>query len=237
MSLPTTLLLARADGNPVSTTFTAGPLDAGDPFGAQRKTAYASAGEIAAGLIEASGQFTVDEYPYVEMIVVHSGRVILQSLGTTLELGPGASAVVGRGSPLQVQAQANSRWAFCADLQDVGEDRPGLTALDSLAALSPSRGLDAEILLSPAPQCRSNNMFIEESANLNIGVWDSTPYTRRERPHKVHELMHLIEGSVTLQAADGSELTINTGDTVFVPKGVPCAWKSTVYVRKFYVVK
>lgn len=237
MSQPTTVLLARADGTPVSTAFTAGALSSADPFGAQRKTAFANAGEIAAGLVEASGEFSIDEYPYVEMIVVHTGRVTLQSLGSTLELGPGASAVIGRGSPLQVQAQANSRWAFCADLQDVGEHRPGLTGLDPLAALSPSRGLDAEILLSPAPQCRSNNMFIEESVNLNIGVWDSTPYTRRERPHKVHELMHLIEGRVALQAADGGELIINTGDTVFVPKGVPCAWKSTVYVRKFYVVK
>jgi uncharacterized cupin superfamily protein len=80
-------------------------------------------------------------------------------------------------------------------------------------------------------------MFIEESANLNVGVWDSTPYTRRERPHKLHELMHLIEGRVILQAADGRELAVNTGDTVFVPKGAPCAWKSTVYVRKFYAVK
>lgn len=237
MSEPMSMLLARADGTPVSTTFTAGPLGAGDPFGAQRKTAYASPGEIAAGVIEASGQFSVDEYPYVEMIVVHSGRVILQSLGSTLELGPGASAVIGRGSPLQVQAQANSRWAFCADLQNVDERSPGLTGLDPLTPLSPSRGLDAEILLSPAPQCRSHNMFIQESTNLNIGVWDSTPYTRRGRPHKLHELMHLIEGRVTLQAADGSELEVNTGDTVFVPKGVPCAWKSTVYVRKFYVVK
>lgn len=237
MSQPTSVLLARADGNPVSTTFTSGPLGAGDPFGTQRKTAYASPGEIAAGLVEASGQFSIDEYPYVETIVVHCGRVTLQSQGNTLELGPGASAVIGRGSPLQVQAQENSRWAFCADLQNVDERSPGVIELDRLAALSPSRGLDAEILLSPAPQCRSHNMFIEESTNLNIGVWDSTPYTRRERPHKVHELMHLIEGSITLQAADGSELAVSTGDTVFVPKGVPCAWKSTVYVRKVYVVK
>ncbi|MGY2257922.1 cupin domain-containing protein [Pseudomonas sp. SDO55104_S430] len=237
MSEPTTVLLARADGNPVSTTFTRGPLGAGDPFGALRKTAYASPGEIAAGLVEASGQFSIEDYPYSEMIVVHCGRVILQSLGSTLELGPGSSAVIGRGSQLQVEAHDNARWAFCADIQSIDERNPGLTELNPLAALAPSQGLDAAILLSPAPQCRSNSMFIEEPTKLNIGVWDSTPYTRRGRPHKLHELMHLIEGRVTLQAADGSELTVNTGDTVFVPKGVPCAWKSTVYVRKLYAVK
>jgi homogentisate 1,2-dioxygenase len=42
------------------------------------------------------------------MIVVHAGRVTLQSQGCTLELAPSASAVIGRGSPLQVEAQANS---------------------------------------------------------------------------------------------------------------------------------
>ncbi|MCY1540486.1 hypothetical protein D9M68_761310 [compost metagenome] len=53
----------------------------------------------------------------------------------------------------------------------------------------------------------------------------------------MHELMHLIEGSVTLQLADGVELKVNTGDTVFVAQGTPCAWESDVYVRKLYVVK
>jgi uncharacterized cupin superfamily protein len=80
-------------------------------------------------------------------------------------------------------------------------------------------------------------VFVEEATNLRIGVWDSTPYTRRARPHMLHELMHLLEGSVTLQVADGTHLTVNSGDTVFVPRGAPCAWKSSAYVRKFYVVK
>jgi uncharacterized cupin superfamily protein len=234
---PTAVLLVRADGNPVSTTFTSGPLTPKDPFGAQRKTAYASPGEIAAGVVEASGRFSVDEYPYAEMIVVHTGRVTLQCQDCSLELGPGASVVIGRGSPLQVEAQANSLWAFCADIQDIDGRNPGLTELDPLSALAPSTAPDAEILLSPTPQCRSHNAFVEEATDLRIGVWDSTPYTRRARPHKLHELMHLIEGSVTLQTADGSNLVVNTGDTVFVPKDAPCAWKSNVYVRKFYAVK
>jgi uncharacterized cupin superfamily protein len=49
--------------------------------------------------------------------------------------------------------------------------------------------------------------------------------------------MHLLEGSVTLQDDAGGEVTVDTGDTVFVAKGAPCAWTSTVYVRKVYAVK
>ncbi|RMP07255.1 cupin domain-containing protein, partial [Pseudomonas marginalis] len=49
--------------------------------------------------------------------------------------------------------------------------------------------------------------------------------------------MHLLEGRVTLQDDSGAEVTVNTGDSVFVAKGAPCAWNSTVYVRKVYAVK
>ena len=232
---PTAVLLAHADGSPVSTEFTSGNLGANDPF--DRQIAYLGADDIAAGVVRASGRFSVNEYPYSEMIVVHAGQVTLQSQDRSLQLNPGDSAVIARGTSVQIEAQADSLWAFCADIQPVDACNIGLTPLPRQTLLSPSTPPGAEILVSPTPQCRSNNLFVEEATNLRIGVWDSTPYTRRARPHMLHELMHLLEGSVTLQVADGTHLTVNTGDTVFVPRGAPCAWKSNVYVRKFYVVK
>ena len=235
MQEPTAVLLAHADGSPASTKFTPGSLGANDPF--DRHIAYVGTDDIAAGVVQASGQFSVNEYPYSEMIVVHAGQVTLQSQDGTLQLNPGDSAVIARGTSIQVEAQPDSLWAFCADTQLVEACNPGLTPLPQLTLLSPSAAPDAEILLSPAPQCRSHNVFVEEATNLRIGVWDSTPYTRKARPHMLHELMHLLEGSVTLQVADGTHLTVNSGDTVFVPRGAPCAWNSSAYVRKFYVVK
>lgn len=236
MSHPTASLLALADGNPAS-ALTPAALGQTDPFGQVRQVAYLGDDGISAGIVQASGEFVVEDYPHIEMLVVHAGRVTLQDEQQTLELSVGDSVVIGRGTALRVQAQAGSLWAFYAQSQASGERKPGLTPLDPRAALNPSQGPDAQILISPAPQCRSHNAFVDGASNLLIGVWDSTPYTRRARPHKMHELMHLIEGSVTLQLADGVELTVNTGDTVFVSQGTPCAWKSTAYVRKLYVVK
>ncbi|MBT2339303.1 MULTISPECIES: cupin domain-containing protein [Pseudomonas] len=232
---PTAVLLAHADGRLASTPFTEGSLGANDPF--DRLIAYTGADGIAAGVVRASGRFNVEDYPFNETIVVHAGAVTLRSQAQTLALKPGESAVIGRGTALELEAQPGSLWAFCADAQVVESRVPGLTALPAHTLLSPSAAPDAEILLSAPPQCRSHNLFVEQATDLRIGIWDSTPYTRRSRPHKLHELMHLLEGSVTLQAADGSELTVNTGDTVFVPLDAPCAWKSSVYVRKVYVVK
>lgn len=112
-----------------------------------------------------------------------------------------------------------------------------LTALDPLAMLTPSAAPEQSILIGPTPQCRSRNAFEDNTTGVGVGVWDSTPYERQSQAHKLNELMHLIKGSVTLLAPDGRSLTINTGDTVFVPQGTPCAWKNTRYVRKVYAVK
>ncbi|MBF4212711.1 cupin, partial [Pseudomonas donghuensis] len=84
---PTAVLLAHADGSPVPTKFTPGSLGANDPF--DRLIAYNGPQDIAAGVVQASGQFNVDEYPYSETIVVHAGRVTLQGQDCTLQLNPG----------------------------------------------------------------------------------------------------------------------------------------------------
>ncbi|WP_248796402.1 cupin domain-containing protein [Pseudomonas sp. MWU13-2105] len=237
MPEPTVLLLARADGSRVTTSFKTMPLSAADPFGEYRQVAYTGTDGISAGMVSTGQVLDIDVFPHTEMIVIHTGSVVLQSQGQTLKLGVGASAVIGRGTTFRLLAQPDTRWAFCAVIDPAAEPTPGLTALDRQALLSPSAAPEAHILIGPTPQCRSGNAFEDANSDLRVGVWDSTPYERQGRAHKLNELMHLIEGSVTLQAADGTSLTVNTGDTVFVPQGAPCAWKSTRYVRKFYAVK
>ena len=234
MQASTILLLARADGSRAPTPSISASLSPADPFATAREIAYLGPDGMAAGTVQVSGSFTIADYPQLETVVVHSGHLSLQAEDCSLELGPGASAVIGRGTALQIQAQADTLWAFCAQVTD--EQNPGLTPLDPLAHLAPSTPPDAQILISAEPQCRSKNAY-EDSANVRIGVWDSTPYTRRARPHKLHELMHLIEGSVTLSSPEGTSLQVNAGDSIFVPLGAECAWESTAYVRKFYVCK
>ncbi|MEX5688226.1 cupin domain-containing protein [Pseudomonas silesiensis] len=237
MSHPTLMLLARADGSPVATSFTAAPLSDADPFRHGRQIAYSDADGVSAGIVQIDAALSIDQFPHTEVMVVHAGQVVLHSNGQTLELGIGAAAVIGCGTVLQVQVQPGTRWAFCAVTTPAAKPAPGLTALDPLALLSPSASPEPQILIGPTPQCRSRNAFEDDATGLRVGVWDSTPYQRHGRPHKLHELMHLIEGSVILQAADGSSLIVNAGDSVFVPQGAPCAWTNTRYVRKFYAVK
>ena len=236
MSQLNVLLLTRADGQPTTTALTRGALSAGDPFAQVRDSAYAGPEGVSAGVINASGTWSSEAYPLTEMLVVHQGRVSLRVNGESVEAGPGESVVIERGVACQIDAAEGSVWAFCAT---TGSDHPvqaGLTWVDRYVALAPSAAPEPSILIGPTPQCRSHNAFVDPNGPLRIGVWDSTPYSRGGRPHKVHELMHVIEGQVTLTGEDGTALTVNTGDTVFVAQGTHCAWQSSVYVRKFYAV-
>lgn len=235
MSQPTVMLLARADGSGIDTPLNIQPLNAADPFGDCRHVTWSGVDGVSAGLVSAGETVDISDFPHTEVIVVHTGHVQLKTQEQTLELGVGASAVIGRGTTLRIGASAGTRWAFCG--MATGTPTPGLTFLDPLATLSPSAAPAAQLLIGPTPQCRSGNAFEDPATDLRVGIWDSTPYERQGRAHPLNELMHLIEGSVTLLASDGSSVTVNAGDSVFVPLGAHCAWKSTRYVRKVYAVK
>ena len=234
MSRSVALILAFADGRAAFTAGTAGPLVAGDPFAAARSTVFTDDHGFAAGVVAVSGRYDVAAYPVTEMLVVHAGELSVVSGEHTLKLNTGDSLVIARGTAFTLQASADGLCAWFAATQADAANEPGLTLLDRHAHLNPSAPPDDTILISQVPQCRAHGAF-EEGA-LRIGVWDSTAYERKSRGHLCHELMHLTEGQVTLRLADGEDLVVNAGDTVFVAKGTSCGWLSTGYVRKFYAV-
>lgn len=79
--------------------------------------------------------------------------------------------------------------------------------------------------------------FASEDETLLSGVWESAP-AREEYPdgYPVHEMMHVISGSVTLTHPDGRSETFTAGDTFFIAKGIPCTWENTETLRKFYMI-
>lgn len=79
--------------------------------------------------------------------------------------------------------------------------------------------------------------FAAEDESILSGVWECAP-AREEYPdgYPVHELMHVISGSVTLTHPDGRAETFTAGDTFFIPKGSPCTWENTETMRKIYMI-
>ena len=230
-------VLHRAQGAPLSTTFRKAAFGDNDPFARNREIAWEGPDAIAAGRISFIGEIDISSFPHIETMVVAEGSVTLQADGMTpLVLGPGEGAVIGRGTALRVTAQSRAVFAFCAAASE-GPAQGGLVPLRADADFKPSATLPPEVLLSPAPECRSHNVFTDEDAQYQAGTWDSTPYYRIVRPHRVNEFMHLLAGSVRFAAPDGSVLSLAAGDTLFVPKGASIGWESNERVAKFYVTQ
>ncbi|WP_439498578.1 cupin domain-containing protein [Bosea sp. (in: a-proteobacteria)] len=233
---PATMLLARADDAPVTTRFTPGGLDEADPFAAGREIAWSGADGVVAGRVTWSGRQSAARATRTEMIVLHAGRLRLASQGSSLVLQPGQGAVIGSGTVFDAEADSGTRWAFCAAPAH-DQAAAGLHALSADSALTPSAAPPTEMLIGEVPRCRSHNGFTDAAAGFRAGLWDSTPYHRIARPHPVHELMHLLAGSVDLTAADGEVVHVAAGDTAFVARGAAGAWLSREHVVKFYAVQ
>lgn len=91
-------------------------------------------------------------------------------------------------------------------------------------------------LAAGRPVQRGHNYFTDASGALTAGVWECTPMTTKLAPYSVNEFMHVLEGSVAIVDAEGREETIRAGEAFAIPKGLPCSWKQTENIRKFYVI-
>jgi uncharacterized cupin superfamily protein len=231
------LMLHRANGAPVSTSFRRAAFGKDDPFARNREIAWEGPDAMAVGRTRFIGELDVASYPHIETIVVAEGELTLTAAGAApLVLGPQAGAVIGCGTSLRIHAASRVQFSFCAAACDKPTNH-NLVPLRADADFKPSATLPPEALLGPAPECRSDNVFTEESVEYRAGTWDSTPYHRIVRPHRQNEFMHLVAGSVRFAAPDGSVLSANTGDALFVPKGASVGWESSDRVAKFFVVQ
>ena len=231
------LVLHRADGAPVSTSFRRRAFGPNDPFARQREIAWEGPGSMMAGRVSFIGELEVASFPHTETIVVVDGELMLTAAGSApVVIGPNQGAVIACGTRVRIHAPFRAQFVSCAAACQEPA-KPGVALLRADADFKPSTPPPAEALLGPVPDCRSDNVFTDEPTQYLAGTWDSTPYHRVVRAHRVNEFMHLLAGSVRFAAPDGSVLSVNAGDSLFVPQGAPIGWESRDRVAKFYVVQ
>jgi uncharacterized cupin superfamily protein len=231
------LMLHRADGAPLSTSFRRAAFGTDDPFAQSRDIAWEGPDSMIAARVSFIGDLDVTRFPHTETLVVVEGELSLTAAGAApLVLGPGSGAVIACGTAVRILARSRARFVSCATSCE-GPTNPGVTPLRADADFKQSAPPPADALLGPIPECRSDNVFTEEQTQYRAGTWDSTPYHRVIRPHRVNEFMHLLAGSVRFASPDGSVLSAGTGDALFVPKDAPIGWESSDRVAKFYVVQ
>ncbi len=206
---------------------------ADDPLASHRDLAFVDPAGYAAGAVRLGNhQVAVAGLPRSEAAVVARGSVLLAGR----EVPAGSAFVLPAGFSGTVEGRADALWFFTSEPAAPPAGNTAVVFLDPGLPRPSSAGPPAEVLVGPKPSCHALNQFTGPGG-MRAGVWDvMTPCERTFVPHRIHELMHLIDGEVTLTHRDGSTVHFRAGDTLFLPQGAPYAWKSEKPVVKFYTV-
>jgi uncharacterized cupin superfamily protein len=213
----------------------------GDWLSGRSEPAFVDSGATVTALAPV-GTGKVAALPAHEFLLVVAGELVIEATAGTQRVAAGRSAVLPAGLAFAWSAAAGTVVLVVASMgapastptpaPTTGQAHAA-TMIDEAAPLTPSNPPLAELLVGPTPSCRNHTDFL--AGEFVCGTWDSTPYHRRTMPYRHIELMHLLEGSVTLEGAAGSA-TFGVGDIFLVTRGAERAWISTVHVKKVYAI-
>ena len=214
-------------------SYAARPKPAADWLSGRMAPAFADADAVVTA-IAPSGHGGVSSLPTDEFLIVLSGSLTMRHEGGSTPVPTGRSAVLPAGTSFEWTASPSTVVVIVA-CPAVSGAVAAVVPINEDAPLAPSNPPLAELLVGPTPSCRSHSDYRSVNGEFVCGTWDSTPYRRRAMTYRHIELMHLLEGSVTLENTAGSA-TFNRGDVFLVTRGAECAWTSTVDVKKVYAV-
>ncbi|MXQ10736.1 cupin domain-containing protein [Microvirga makkahensis] len=173
---------------------------------------------------------------YTEFTVVDTGELsLLQSDGTCVTLRAGDCAVLPSGVAIRWKQPGPVSRTFMIFPGLRGEPASAVVKIDPQSDLAASHGPARELLVtSPPPAAHSRVWFEASSGDLQVGVWECTPYSRKALTPAHCELMHILSGAVTFIQPSGRSWTVDAGDTIIVPAGAENTWSSEVTVRKVF---
>lgn len=187
------------------------------------------------------GPYPVHEFMLVlegEVTIVEPGGVEAGGRETTIRAGESFILPKGLHCSWKQTGYMRKFYVIFDDPSGAAAPEPSALAVirpDPRAALAPME-VDPAPIVGSLPKQHARSWFTDPTDQWTVGVWDATPYERKVAPFPRYELMHLLEGSVTLTDGQGGGQTFRAGDTFLVPMGAPCGWKSTEYVRKIYCI-
>lgn len=194
----------------------------------------------------------MEPYPVTEFMLVLEGRVtIIDTTGNKTVISAGESFILPKGLVCQWHQPDDMRKYFVIldDPKIPAEpaDKLRVIKLDHHVVpttVTPSPGSD--ILIGAVPRQRGEDVFVDISGQLSIGIWDTTPYHRIVVPFPRYELMHFLEGSVSMatEASGKAEAgkpaqrqLFQAGETMFITQGTTADFKvESDYLRKIYVI-
>lgn len=175
------------------------------------------------------------------MLLLEGAVEIVEPSGKVTRIVAGESFILPKGLVRQWRQTGDVKKIFVIlETPDdaATRDARGLAVIkpDPALALSPSAGPKPEMLLSGTPQQHGREFFEDRGGKLNVGVWSSTAYHRKPVPFPRHELMCLLEGSVSITGPSGRTQTFRAGESFFVPYGAVTDFRTDGYVKKIYAI-
>lgn len=207
----------------------------GDAFLARRRYLPLPAGAVSVAALDLQGSGTVAAPAHDEFIIVAAGALVVTSPTNELRLAANESGVLPAGVGFSWRGATDTR-AIVMRCASGNGGAPAAIKIDPHARLAPSDPPLAQLLVGPTPSCRNFVAYRSADGEFTCGMWDSTPYRRKPMDFRHYELMHLLEGSVTLVDGAGRGRTFRAGDIVLVEQHSRCSWESLVHVKKAYAV-
>jgi uncharacterized cupin superfamily protein len=180
------------------------------------------------------------DYPIHEFMLVLEGEVVIEEETRRTSVKAGECFVIPKGLKCRWTQKHRVRKVFVI-LED---DKPNADPktlraikIDTAAPLEPSDPPSPAVLLSsPPPQQNARDDFASPQGHFTAGVWSTTPYTRKIIPFPRFELMHIVQGTVTMSDGAGHHDIIVAGETIFVPMGAANGWQSHGLLKKIFCI-
>jgi uncharacterized cupin superfamily protein len=191
---------------------------------------------------EAFGPYPGDEFIWL----LEGGFKMVDGDGNVLDIyREGESVYFRNAAPVSWVQEEHLRKFYITYLNPQREAPANVPAEAAVKAVDPSitpeqmtvlEATDPFIIDGEKPTQRDYNYFTNDTEDLFVGLWDSTPFESEMAPFPSHEFVQLLEGEITISEEDGTVHRFERGDAFFVPKGTVCSWKTTGYVKKYYAM-
>ncbi len=191
--------------------------------------------------------FTSQEGPHgsTEYCIIMEGSAsVIDSKGVEHRAGPGESIFMPKGGvrPWKQTEDCRKFFFIFEDPSGSEADDPASLQPCVFEPCGPGGTMDEEViedtsfLESGSPVHHNHTYHADPSGQLTSGVWDTTPMTTKSGPFMRHEMMSILEGTVTIREEGVGDHVFMAGDTFLVLNGAPISWSNEEYVRKYYVI-
>jgi uncharacterized cupin superfamily protein len=179
------------------------------------------------------------DYPIDEFMIVLEGEVVIEEEHRRTTIIAGESFVIPNGLRCRWIQKGRVRKIFMILENDTvprGTDRHVIKINTEGALEKSDPPANAVLLSSPPPQQHAREDYATPGDAFTVGIWSTTPYTRKIIPFPRFELMHILQGTVTMSDGLGRHEIISAGETIFVPMGAANGWQSHGELRKIFCI-